>query len=280
MFTPSRPRKSSRILCLEPLEDRCVLSGDVVLHWNQLALDAIRQVKPNPLVASRALAIEQVAVYDAVNAIDQSFTPYFAHVEASHGASREAAAAQAAHDTLVALFPTLKTTFDDALTADLEGIPARRASQGSDVGKDVAQQILALRSSDGSTAMVTYVPGTNPGDWQPTPPLFLPALAPQWASVTPWAMTSGSQFRPPAPPALSSTDYATAFNEVKSLGRSDSTTRTADQTQIAFFWRDGAGTTFAFGHWNEIAAVASVNEGLDLVQNARPRRRRIRPGRR
>jgi hypothetical protein len=78
---------------LEVLEDRCLLSGDVVLHWNQLALDAIRQVKPNPLVASRILAIEQVAVYDAVNAIDRSFTPYFAQVHASHGASREAAAA-------------------------------------------------------------------------------------------------------------------------------------------------------------------------------------------
>jgi hypothetical protein len=269
MFTPSRPRKTTRLLCLEPLEDRCVLSGDVVLHWNQLALDAIRQVKPNPLVASRALAIEEVAVYDAVNAIDRSFTPYFAHVHASHGASLEAAAAQAAHDTLVALFPTLTSTFDTALAADLVGIPSGRARQGSDVGQSVAQQILALRSTDGSSAVVTYVPGTNPGDWQPTPPAFLPALAPQWASVTPWAMTSGSQFRPPPPPMLSSTAYATAFNEVKSLGRSDSTTRTADQTQIAFFWRDAAGTTFAFGHWNEIAAAVSVTEGLDLVQNAR-----------
>jgi len=254
---------------LEVLEDRCLLSGGVVLHWNQLALDAIRQVKPNPLVASRILAIEQVAVYDAVNAIDGSFAPYFAHVHASHGASLEAAAAQAGHDTLVALFPTLTSTFDAALAADLVGIPAGLARQGSDVGQNVAQQILALRSSDGSTAVVTYVPGTNPGDWQPTPPAFSAALAPQWASVTPWAMTSGSQFRPPTPPELSSTDYATAFNEVKDLGRSDSTTRTPDQTQIASFWKDAAGTSYAFGHWNEIAAQVSVNEGLDLVQNAR-----------
>ena len=76
MFTPSCPRKATRILCLEPLEDRCVLSGDVVLHWNQLALDAIRQVKPNPLVASRALAIEQVAVYDS-----QAAPSYYSYAE-------------------------------------------------------------------------------------------------------------------------------------------------------------------------------------------------------
>jgi membrane-associated phospholipid phosphatase len=82
-------------------------------------------------------------------------------------------------------------------------------------------------------------------------------------------MTSGSQFRPPPPPALTSTAYATAFNEVKSLGRVDSTTRTADQTQIAQFWKDAAGTAYAFGHWNKIAEGVSVDQGLDLVDNAR-----------
>lgn len=261
--------KSARHLCVEPLEDRCLLSGDVVLQWNQLALDAIRQVKPNPLAASRILAIEQVAVFDAVNAIDRSFTPYFAQVHASHGASLEAAAAQAAHDTLVSLVPSLKSTFDAALAADLVGIPPGLARQGSDVGQNVAQQILVLRSSDHSIDVATYVPGMNPGDWQPTPPALSAPLAPQWGSVTPWAMTSQSQFRPPPPPALSSTDYAAAFNEVKSLGRSDSTTRTADQTEIASFWKDAAGTSYAFGHWNEIAAKVSVHEGLGLVQNAR-----------
>jgi membrane-associated phospholipid phosphatase len=267
----SRPKPACRA-GLELLEDRRLLSGDVVLHWNQITLDAIRLVKPNPLVGSRDLAIEQVAVFDAVNSIDRSFTPYFAHVHASRGASKKAAAAQAAHDTLVALFPTQTSTFDAALAADLVGIPAGRPRQGIAVGHDVAQQILTLRSTDGSDAAVTYTPGKNPGDWQPTPPANLPALAPQWASVTPWAMTSGSQFRPPKQPELSSTEYATAFNEVKDLGGDGTTTpssRTADQTQIAFFWKDAAGTSYAFGHWNEIAAAASVKERLGIVQNAR-----------
>ena len=265
----SRPKPACRAR-VELLEDRCLLSANVVLEWNQLALDAIRQAKPNPLVASRALAITQAAVYDAVNAIDRSFAPYFAHVHASHGASLEAAAAQAAHDTLAALFPSQASTFDAALAADLVGIPPGRARQGIEVGHDVAQQILAWRSTDGSDAVVPYTPGTDPGDWQPTPPANLPALAPQWPSVTPFAMTSGSQFRPPAPPALDSAEYAAAFNEVKSLGRVDSTTRTADQTQIALFWKDGAGTAYAFGHWNKIAqAGGHGTRGSDLVSDAR-----------
>src|SRR5262249_36165061 len=123
LLKQSRPR-------VEPLEDRCLPSANVVLEWNQLTLDAIRQSKSNPLVASRALAITQAAVYDAVDAIDGSFAPYFAHVHASQGASLEAAAAQAAHDTLAALFPGQASAYDAALAADLAGIPDGRARQG------------------------------------------------------------------------------------------------------------------------------------------------------
>ena len=254
---------------VELLEDRCLLSGNVVLEWNQLALNAIGQTRTNPLLASRALAITQAAVYDSVNAIDRSFEPYFAHVHASRGASLKAAAAQAAHDTLSALFPGQASVYDAALAADLVGIPPGLARQGTEVGHAVAQQILTWRSTDGSTAVVPYTPGTNPGDWQPTPPAFLPALGPQWPQVTPFAMTGGAQFRPGAPPALDSAEYAAAFDEVKDLGRVDSSTRTADQTQIAFFWRDATGTSYAFGHWNTIAQGVSAERGLDLVADAR-----------
>src|SRR5262249_42920033 len=155
---------------------------------------------------------------------------YHANVQAPSGTSPEAAAAQAAHDALTALFSSQSSTFDAALAADLAGIPADRASQGVAVGKEVARQILDWRSTDGSAATVTYVRGPDAGAGQPPPPAFLPALAPQWPYVTPFAMTSGSQFRPAAPPALDSAAYVAAFDEVKSLGRVDSTTRTAEQT--------------------------------------------------
>jgi membrane-associated phospholipid phosphatase len=254
---------------LEPLDDRCLPSANVVLEWNQLALHAVGQARLSPVFVSRDLAITQAAVYDSVVAIDRSFEPYHAHVQASHGASQEAAAAQAAHDALTALFPAQAGTFDAALAADLVGIPPGLAMQGVEVGHEVAQQILNWRSTDGSTAVVPYTPGTAPGDWQPTPPANLPALAPQWPCVTPFAMTSGSQFRPDAPPALTSAAYAAAFNEVKSLGCADSTTRTDEQTQIAKFWNDGLGTAFAMGYWNRIAGQVAVDKGLGLVQDAR-----------
>jgi membrane-associated phospholipid phosphatase len=260
--------KKSR-LRVEALDDRCLPSANVVVEWNQLALHAVGQARVPPPVASRALAITQAAVYDAVDAIDQSFEPYHAHVEASSGASLEAAAAQAAHDALVGLFPAQAATFDAALAADLVGIPPGRARQGTDVGREVARQILAWRSTDGSTAVVPYTPGTDPGDWQPTPPAFLPALLPQWRYVTPFAMTSGSQFRPDAPPALDSAEYAAAFNEVKDLGSATSTSRTAEQTQIARFWNDGLGTAFAQGYWNRIAQTVATEQGLGLVEDAR-----------
>src|SRR5262245_40400769 len=261
-----------RKLCLphvELLEDRCLLSAGVVLEWNQLALHAVGQARVTPMVASRALAITQAAVYDSVVAIDRSFEPYHAHVHASRGVSPEAAAAQAAHDALAALFPSQAATFDAALAADLAGIPPGRAGQGVEVGREVARQILDWRSTDGSGATVPYTPGTDPGDWQPTPPARLPALAPQWPYVTPFAMTSGDQFRPGAPPALDTAAYAAAFDEVKDLGRIDSATRTDEQTQIGKFWADGPGTTFALGYWNKIAQSVAADQGLSLVSDAR-----------
>jgi membrane-associated phospholipid phosphatase len=258
-----------RRLRVEALDDRCLPSANVVLEWNQLALHAVGQARLSPVFVSRDLAITQAAVYDAVNAIDKSFEPYYAHVEASSGASTEAAAAQAAHDALAALFPAQAGTFDAALAADLVGIPPGRARQGIDVGHEAARQILEWRSTDGSTATVPYTPGTDPGDWQPTPPAFLPALAAQWPGVTPFALTAGSQFRPAAPPALDSAEYADAFNEVKDLGSATSTTRTDEQTQIARFWNDGLGTAFAMGYWNKIAQQVATEQNLSLVQDAR-----------
>ena len=110
-------------------------------------------------------------------------------------------------------------------------------AEGIALGQHVAAEILAWRASDGSNGSVPYTIGTEPGDWQPTPPAFNPdPSTPQWGSVTPFALDEGSQFRPGPPPALTSADYTEAFLEVKDLGRIDSTTRTPEQTEIALFW--------------------------------------------
>ena len=99
--------------------------------------------------------------------------------------------------------------------------------------------------------MAAYTPGTAPGDWRPAPPAFAPAQTPQWPAVRPFALCSGSQFRPPPPPALDSPQYAAAFNEVKDFGAVDSTVRTPQQTEVARFWEGKAGTPQVAGDRNE-----------------------------
>jgi membrane-associated phospholipid phosphatase len=256
---------------LETLEDRVVPAGDMVLRWNEVMLDAIRADRTAPPAAARDMAIVQVAVHDAVNVIYRADQPYAVTRQGPRDASPEAAVAAAAHSTLVALFPAQKTNFDAALAASLADVPdGPTENKGVALGRSVAQEVLALRSHDGSDSVVTYTAGTQPGEWQPTPPAFQQQpLLPQWPSVTPFTMTSGALFRPPPPPSLTSPEYAAAVNEVKAVGAKDSATRTPEQTQIALFWINGPGTATPPGHWNEVAQVVAAGRGNTLMENAR-----------
>jgi hypothetical protein len=259
-----------RSLAVERLENRSLMAADVVLDWNEIALDAIRAAPIAPPIAARALAIMHAAVYDAVNAIDRTHAVYAVDVLAAPGSSREAAAAAAAHAALVALFPTQEAVFEAALTASLADIPDGLAEDfGVALGENVAHQMLALRAGDGAGATVVYTPTGDPGDWAPTPPANAAALLPHWANVTPFAMTSGNQFRPDGIPALTSAAYATAVNQVKDLGKLDSATRTADQTNIALFWANGANTATPAGHLNVLASIVAEQAGNTLSENAR-----------
>jgi membrane-associated phospholipid phosphatase len=136
-------------------------------------------------------------------------------------------------------------------------------------GEEVATEILALRLDDGADAVLDYGAPPGAGWWIPTGPAFAPALLPNWPYVTCWAIPSGSHFRQPAPPPPRSKAYLQAFHEVARLGSADSTERTADQSEIARFWDDGAGTNTPPGHWNEILQGLAEAEGLSLVDTAR-----------
>lgn len=269
----SKSRVSQRRLLLESLEDRTLMASDVVIDWNNVTLEAIRTNTPpvNPLAASRALAIVHTAIYDAVNSIDRTHEPYAVQLSPLPGTSRAAAAAAAAHHALSVLFPAHQATFDAALDASLAAVPnGSGENRGVELGVEVATQILALRSTDGSGSAVTYTVGSDPGDWQPTPPGFAPSpLAPHWGNVTPWAMTSGDQFAVNGIPALTSAEYAAALNEVKSLGAATGSTRTADQSQIALFWNNGPTTATPPGHLNVMAQLAAESEENTLSDNAR-----------
>jgi len=261
---------SQRLLLIEQLEPRDLFAADMVVQWNNNVLDAIRVDKTPPPKASRDLAIVHASIYDAVNAIDRTYKPYAVDVPALPGTSAEAAVAAAAHRALVALFPAQTATFDTEFAVSLATITdGSSKANGVALGNLVADKMLTLRANDGSSTVVTYTPGSGPGVWIPTPPAFAAALLPQWGNVTPFAMTSGSQFAPNSPPALTSAAYTAAFNEVKDLGSAASATRTADQTAIAKFWADGSGTFTPPGHVNKIAQAAADSQHNTLSQNAR-----------
>jgi hypothetical protein len=245
-------------------------SGKIISDWNSTLLDAVRTAGTAPPIAARNMAMVHTAIYDAVNSITQSHSAYKAKVQAPAGASEVAAAAAAANQVLTSLYPAQKAKFDAMLTSSLAAIPNSQAkTDGIAVGVSAADQIIALRSKDGASAVVNYTPKTAPGDWVPTPPAFANALLPQWPKIDCFAMTSGSQFRPSGPPALDSAKYAEEVNSVKEIGAKDSLTRTADQTAIANFWANGTGTFTPPGHWNQIAEEASQLSENSLEENAR-----------
>jgi hypothetical protein len=245
-------------------------NADVVTDWNNAALSAIRFGNTAPPIASRSLAILHVSIYDAVNGITRTHEKYLVPSAVPASASDEAAASAAAHQALVNLFPASASTFDALYAAILSAIPnSPHKTAGIVWGEFVASQILAARANDGSNAIVQPPGGSGPGVWIPTPPGFLPYLLPQWGFVVPFGMSSSAQFRPPGPPSLDSQQYAADYEEVKQLGPAVGSTRTADQSEIALFWADGAGTETPPGHWNSIAQTIAEAQGNTLEENAR-----------
>src|SRR6267378_3704338 len=245
-------------------------SVNPVLQWNRTLLVIVRTpgAQPTTVHPTRSFAIMHAAIYDAVNAIDRTHRPYLVRLSGvPRDASQEAAAAAAAHQVLVALYPGFKTTLDAELQQSLAQIPDGNGKvEGIRIGQTVADRILALRSNDGSNAKpIPYVFGTAPGDYQSTPPNFPPE--PQfthWSHVAPFALERASQFRPGPPPALTSDAYSDAFNQIKSLGIANSTTATSDEALTGRFW-NGA----IQNYWNEISQTVSVAAGSSTKQNAR-----------
>jgi hypothetical protein len=241
--------------------------ADVVIDWNVIANSAASTAGKNPVEQSRIYAMTHAAIHDALNAIDKRNKPYAFGQRAKPGASPEAAVAAAAHDVLVVLLPTQQANLDAAYLASLASIAdGPEKTRGIAIGQAAAAAILALRSADGSTAIIPYTPGTEPGFYQLTPPNFAPAVLPGWGNVTPFTLNSGAQFRPDPSKLfdLTSAGYTRDYNEVKTIGELNSATRTAEQSEIARFWYEGSPTG-----WNRIARIVAAQQGLDLWENAR-----------
>lgn len=261
--------------------------GDPVLHWNAIALQAVADdhtgtfgppEQGGPTRAARALAMVHAAIYDAVNSIDGSHEPYLtlAPVGGDGNPSLDAAVAEAAHATLVALYPAQKSVFHAAMRSHLAEMPGGRGKAlGMGVGRMAARFLLQARSEDGSDQAMPYTPSPLPGRHRADP--LNPDqgfLTPGWGSVTPFVIESGSQFRAPPPPGLTSQEYTEAYDEVKSLGGDGVltvTARTPEQTVIGIYWAyDG---TKKLGPpprlYNQILRVIAEAMGNSVVENAR-----------
>ena len=248
-------------------------TGDPVLDWNEVALDALRvdRTQPGPVRAARNLAIVQAAVFDAVNGVAGDYEYYFVRRRARLGTSAEAAAVSAAYNSLRQLFPGQRGFFRAEYQESLAELPATvEVRRGLKYGRSVADRIVAWREFDGSDVEAAYEPGTRPGNWQPTGPGFQPAVHPGAGEIEPFAVDDSRQFLPPPPPDLDTQEYADAYHEVMALGERDSLVRTADQTEIGYFWaydRAGLGTPVVL--YNQVMQAVAVQEGNTMAENAR-----------
>jgi hypothetical protein len=268
-------------LRLETLEDRCLLAVDPILEWNAVTLQVNQTSysgsdgndQAGPTRSSRAMAIVHAAMFDAWNSINNRYTPYLTMAPNADNASDEAAVAQAAHDTLVALYPRQRTFIDAALTQTLNRVPnGTREERGIAVGQFVAQQLLQSRAHDGSEVPGSYVPDGQPGHHQADP--LNPNqgfLGPAWGDVTPFTIPSIEAIPTRTVPGLNTLEYALAYNQVKVLGEDVSSVRTTDQTEIGIFW--GYDVARGLGDpprlYNQIVRVIAEQEHNSVGDNAR-----------
>jgi PAP2 superfamily len=242
--------------------------GQAVIDWNQVLLSIVNTpgAQPANIQPTRNFAIVHAAIYDAVDAIDRTHEPFRISVRAPRDASETAAADAAAHAALVALYPSQRAALDTDYATELAKVTAGNARDaGIRVGEQVAHDLLAIRADDGSSNTTPpFVAGTAPGDYRSTPPNFPTPVFTTWGQVRPFVLERGDQFRPAPPPALTSDAYATALNEVQSLGSAASTTRTAEQTEIGKFWNPPIQN-----FWNQIAETVALARHSDLPTTAR-----------
>jgi hypothetical protein len=240
---------------------------EVVVEWNEL-LESV--VPAAGLAPPRHYAMLHIAMFDAINSIEREYRPYRLQVRASHSASAEIAAAQAARDVLTAQFPASQAKFDAALQARLASTSSGQARASVHVGKGVAAAILAWRQDDGWTVPPEpYVLPALPGMYQPTPPNFAPVAFRQMASTRPFALVTSTQYLPAPPPVLTSERYAQDFEEVKQIGSATSSTRTAEQTQLAQLFASVTTSTVHWPLWNHVARDTVRAQRLSLIETAR-----------
>lgn len=254
---------ASLLLCTPALAHSYGDPG-VALRWNETTLNTVPAAGP---LTGRSAALVHLAQFEAVNSMQRRYRPYLGGVRASDGASPEAAAAQAAHDVLVALVPGQKDAYDAALANDLAPIPSGRAMQGVAVGQAAAKRVLDWAATDGfATPDTPFTLPLQAGAWRPAPGAaqFTRAL-----NIRPMALESRTQFLPKRFPNLNSTAYTDSYNEVKDYGRATGSARTPAQSELAQLWATIITRTNQFQALNQVARQGIASRRLDLLDTTR-----------
>jgi hypothetical protein len=204
--------------------------ADVITDWEAKATEA---ASPAAL-GEREAAIVNLAMFDAVNAIERRYQPYLVHLHPDGPVSSDAAAASAAATALALLHPQAANDFKSALAQYLMGVSAAAPAieAGTRLGETVAQKMVESRATDGATAVDSYQPKTTPGQYVPTTIMTCST----WPNMRPFALAAPSQFRPGPPLSLKSREWAADYNEIKEFGSKSSAKRSAPQTETARFW--------------------------------------------
>ena len=247
-------------------------TAEVVIEWNRILQTSllVPGALPPTIFFTRPYAVLQVAVFDALNSIDYRYREQIFRAAVHGEATREVAAAQAAHDVMVNMFPPQAATFDAALALTTNRFSGPAAAEGARVGAAVARAVIEARANDGwNRPNPGYVLPDLPGYWQPVPPANAPAALVHYQDVTPFVVASRLQFLPEAPPALNSERYAQDFNEVKRLGGANSTARTEQQTQTARLFASVGYSTSVPAVWFNVGRDQARLRGLDGLDTAR-----------
>jgi membrane-associated phospholipid phosphatase len=243
-------------------------AADPVLFWNEQTNLSIQSTAMDPFNATRALALESIAVLDTLRSA-KGAPGFLVHLPAPDDISPNLAASAAAHAMLVYLFPARRSALDAVFANDRSAQPTGEKRQRSIAfGEAVARAIVAIRDRDGWNRIAAFEAGTEAGRWRPTPPRFYPPLNPQWASVAPFTLTRPDQFRPPGPPLPGSQAFDGARLHTATIGGANSPVRSADQTLAAHYWSDAIGTYAPAGHWNSIAAGVVKTAKQDTMGQA------------
>jgi hypothetical protein len=260
------PTRVAAVACGLLLSATALAHNDPVLEWNSIMVSTT--ANQNPFFQARFAAITQLAVFEAVNAIDRDFDPYLGTITAPQTASAEAAAIAAAHAVLRNYFPANAPALDAARATSLARIAdGIRKEEGIAVGEAAAAAMIVLRTDDGSAPPEFYVPDSSePGHWQLTPSCP-PAggVLLQWRNLRPFAIETTDQFRAAPPPRLTSRHYARDYNELKRVGGIDSAFRPQDRADVAQFYA----ATAPVPVWNAAASQVAIERGRSMSENAR-----------